>query len=305
MRSGPEHHEGNEEQESSALVDIAEAVGYGPEVEEWLSKTEVWLSNGEESEKQRHVEEHLGDPDSLNYAIDLADGNPSLLVEQLRGMESSVNDISEEQIQNIRDQLQRGIDIGGDTILSDIDNTRDTYRQVSFELRGQNFSSRYEFEAWNKINEGKSLRYEDLVKLGGVSEESQELLYKEMDRGSRRRFAITFPARDFISADDLQTALNFFTNNMPKGMKGLADHPYTWSLLENPLKNPNLTPAQLDGVVEDIYDVKCNPRNIDAYYNASRALRFVEGHPNCSDATKDDIQKYMDWMKENDGSDRS
>lgn len=299
MRSGPEHHEASEANESSAILSIAEQLGYGEEAKEWISKTEVWLSRGDEMEKQRHVEEFSGDPDSLDYAIDLADKNPTLLIEQLRNMESSVEDITEEQTQAIRDQLARTVKIGGDNMLADINASRDTYRQVSFELRGQNFSSRPEYEAWQKLNEGRSLRYEDLVKLGGVSEESQKSLYNEMDSGSQRRFAITFPARDFLSPDHLQGALDFYTNNLPDGMRGLADHPYTSNLLENPLKNPNLTPDQLDGVVADIYDIKCNPRNIEAYYNAARALRFVKGHPNCTDEIKADIQKYMDWMDKN------
>jgi len=310
MRSGPEHHDVEETKDIQDYMDDVvlgafELAGFGEEGRELISKMDVFRSQGAETEKQRHVEEFMGDPDSLDYAIDIADTNPDLLVDQLVAMESGVREMTPEQITEIEKQLERATQIGGKNLLDDIGTNRDVWRKASFELDSHDFSDKLYADAWERIDKGKDFGYEDLAQLAGLNDIGKQNLYEAMDSGSQIRFAITYPSSDFLTPEDLQGAMNYYADELPTGMARLDGHAYTWNLMENPMKNPNLNGEQLDAVVSQLFEMKCQPKNINAYYNVDRVFRFVEDHANCGENTKNDIQRYRDWMKGQRSEERS
>jgi|GEM_PF-3777188 len=255
-------------------------------------------SRWDEGEMIRHLTEHPGDPDDMDYALDIGARNPKEMVDHIRFMDNlDVEELNPEQVAEFRQNLDHASRYLGGSHDLDMSMMRDQWRHSNHELRSHNFSYKTQQDTWRIIDSGRDLKYGDLVKLSGMDEAIKHDLFEEMSPSSQLRYAITFPSESVVQGELLTKVLDHFNGSLPSGMANMADHPYTWSLLDNPLKNPNLTAEQLDEIADAFSEIGCNPKNMEARYNAGRVLNFIVRHPNCGAETKAYAEEYQAWLK--------
>lgn len=295
MSSGPEQHDPIE----SAIQSTQETLDKGFKFlfgEEALSKLQVYRSQGNEALKASHVEQFLGDPDSLEYALDIGDKDPGLMNDQLEAMTTNdIEALSPEEVAQVRRQLEFASRIANSVDASDLAFMKRQWSDASFQLQSHDFAEGTQ----EKFADKKHYSYEQLVQLAGVSDAGKEELFQNMDEGSQLRFAITYPVLPFIEGSRLESTLSFFNREVKDtGMAKLHEQAYGWSFGENPLNNPNLTAAQLEQIVDVLYKLPCQPRNANAFANADRVFSIIQNHPNASSNAVENAQRYRTWLRD-------
>lgn len=295
MENGPEDNYDVSDlmQDTRETLDSAYEWAFG---EAALSRLNVYR-NGSSAERLRHVQEHPGDPEGLSYALELGASYPEAMMKQIEEMDpEDVKNMSPEEVERVRQNLNiMSRDLGFD--MQDIYVAREQWRKANYELQEHGFKDKTLQDALAKADRGSSFSYEDIVKLGGLSETSRGALYHAMDSGSQLRFALTFPSEAFIEGEVLNRMVDTFNDQLPEGMSRMNEHAYSWNE-KNPLRNPNLSAAQLDRILDAFWDVGCNRNNSRAQALAGGIVYKILAHPNASEATRDKVQTYQSWLSE-------